>query len=229
MWADALLVLGAYLYGAFPVVYLLGRMRGFDLSKEFDMHSGLWHKVGRREGLIGIIWDIVKGGVAVVLVNWLSDFAWGTVVSVGVAVVVGEMWSIFLRFRGEKANTTSLGVSTALAYQALPFLLVPIALGAGIRTMPRFFGSRQSLNERLKFGGPPSLSLPLGMFAGFALFPLGCWVMGRPWETILAGVLIFLLILTKRLTAGLREDLKTATSSKRSILLNRLLLDRSYL
>jgi len=228
MWADALLILGAYLLGAFPIVYLLGRMRGFDLSKEEDMHLSLWRKVGRREGFIGITWDIVKGGVAVVLVDKFSDFAWGTVVGVGVAVVVGRMWSIFLRFRGEKANTTSLGVSAALAYQALPFLLVPMALGAGIRTVPRFFGSRQSLNERLKFGGPPSLSLPLGMLAGFALFPLGCWCMNRPWETILAGVLIFLLIITKRLTAGLKEDLKTATN-KRSILLNRLLFDRSYL
>jgi len=228
MWADALLILGAYLLGAFPIVYLLGRMRGFDLSKEEDMHLSLWRKVGRREGFIGISWDIVKGGVAVVLVDKFSDFAWGTVVGVGVAVVVGRMWSIFLRFRGEKANTTSLGVSAALAYQALPFLLVPMALGAGIRTVPRFFGSRQSLNERLKFGGPPSLSLPLGMLAGFALFPLGCWCMDQPWETILAGVLIFLLIITKRLTAGLKEDLKTATN-KRSILLNRLLFDRSYL
>lgn len=228
MWADALLILGAYLLGAFPIVYLLGRMRGFDLSKEEDMHLSLWRKVGRREGFIGITWDIVKGGVAVVLVDKFSDFAWGTVVGVGVAVVVGRMWSIFLRFRGEKANTTSLGVSAALAYQVLPFLLVPMALGAGIRTVPRFFGSRQSLNERLKFGGPPSLSLPLGMLAGFALFPLGCWCMNRPWETILAGVLIFLLIITKRLTAGLKEDLKTATN-KRSILLNRLLFDRSYL
>ncbi len=228
MWADALLILGAYLLGAFPIVYLLGRMRGFDLSKEEDMHLSLWRKVGRREGFIGITWDIVKGGVAVVLVDKFSDFAWGTVVGVGLAVVVGRMWSIFLRFRGEKANTTSLGVSAALAYQALPFLLVPMALGAGIRTVPRFFGSRQSLNERLKFGGPPSLSLPLGMLAGFALFPLGCWCMNRPWETILAGVLIFLLIITKRLTAGLKEDLKTATN-KRSILLNRLLFDRSYL
>jgi len=228
MWADALLILGAYLLGAFPVVYLLGRMRGFDLSKEEDMHISLWRKVGRREGFIGMSWDVVKGGVAVVLVDRFSDFAWGTVVGVGLAVVVGRMWSIFLRFRGEKANTTSLGVSAALAYQALPFLLVPMALGAGIRTAPRFFGSRQSLNERLKFGGPPSLSLPLGMFAGFALFPLGCWCMNRPWETILAGVLIFLLIIAKRLTAGLKEDLKTATN-KRSILLNRLLFDRSYL
>ena len=229
MWDDILLIFGAYILGAVPVVYLLGRLRGFDLSKEEDMHISLWHKVGRREGLIGIIWDIVKGGVAVVLVQRVFHYDLSTVVGVGLAVVVGRMWSIFLKFRGEKANTTGLGVSSALAYQALPFILVPAGIGAGIRTVPRFFGSRDSLDERLKFGGPPSLSLPLAMLAGFGLLPLGCWIMGLDWEIIIACLILFLLIAIKRMTAGLRDDLKQATGSKKSILLNRMLFDRSYI
>lgn len=228
MWDDALIIIGAYLLGAFPVVYLLGRLRGFDLSKEEDMHISLWRKVGRREGLIGITWDVVKGGVAVVIVDKCSDFGWGTVTGVGLVVVVGRMWSIFLKGRGEKANTTSLGVSAALSYQALPFLFGPIILGVCIRTLPRFFAPRQSMSERLKFGGPPSLSLPLGMFFGFGLFPLGCWIMNQPLETVIVTAIIFLLIVIKRVTAGLREDLKTATN-KKSVLINRALYDRSYI
>jgi len=227
MLADALIILGAYLYGAFPVVYLLGRMRGYDLSKEEDMHSGLWHKVGRCEGFIGIAWDVVKGGVAVAIV-WAFDLGEGVMAGVGLAVIVGRLWSIFLRFRGEKGNTTSLGVATALAYQALPFALVPIVVGAIVRTLPRMLDSSQTADERLRFGGPPSNSLPLGMLAGFALFPVGCWYTSQPWETTAAAIIIFALIAVKRLTAGLREDLKTA-SDKRSILLYRFLLDRSYL
>jgi len=228
MWDDALLILGAYLLGAFPVVYLLGRMRGFDLSKEEDMHISLWRKVGRREALIGIIWDVVKGGIAVVLLDKFSDFGWGTVTGVGLATVVGRMWSIFLKGRGEKANTTSLGVSAALSYQAIPFLLVPIALGVFIRTVPRFFASGQSANERLKFGGPPSLSLPLGMFFGYALFPLGCWFINQPGETVVVSAIIFSLIVIKRVTAGLRGDLRSAPSKTR-VIINRALFDRSYI
>jgi len=229
MWDDVLLIIGAYLLGAFPVVYLLGRIRGFDLSREEDMHISLWRKVGRREGVVGITWDVVKGGVAMVIVDRCFDFFdWGTVALVGLAVVVGRMWAIFLKGRGEKANTTSLGVSVALSYQALPFLLVPIALGAGIRTLPRFFTSGQSMSERLKFGGPPSLSLPLGMFFGFGLFPLGCWIMNQPWQTTVVAAVIFALIVIKRITAGLCEDLKIATS-KKSIIINRALYDRSYI
>jgi glycerol-3-phosphate acyltransferase PlsY len=229
MWDDVLLIVGAYLLGAFPVVYLLGRMRGFDLSKEEDMHISLWRKVGRLEGFLGIAWDVVKGGVAVIIVNQFPEyFSWGTVAGVGLAVVVGLMWSIFLKGRGEKANTTSLGVSAALSYQALPFLFGPIILGVLIRTLPRFLAPGQSMGERLKFGGPPSLSLPLGMLFGFGLFPLGCWIMNQPWETTLVTAIIFLLIVIKRITADLREDLKSATS-KKSVIINRALFDRSYI
>ena len=72
MWDDVLLIIGAYILSAIPVVYLLGRLRGFDLSKEEDMHISLWRKVGRREGFIGIMWDVVKGGVAVVIMDRFS-------------------------------------------------------------------------------------------------------------------------------------------------------------
>lgn len=228
MWDDILIIIGAYLLSAFPVVYLLGRLRGFDLSKEEDMHISLWRKVGRLEGFTGIAWDVVKGGVAVLLLDKFTGYDWGTVAGVGVAMVLGLMWPVFLRGRGEKANTTGLGISAAFSYQALPFLLGPIFLGILIRTVPRFLAPGQTLNERLKFGGPPSLSLPLGMLFGFGLFPLGCWIMDQPGELVVASAIIFILIVIKRITAGLMEDLETACS-KTSVIVNRALFDRSYI
>lgn len=228
MWDDVLLIIGAYILSAIPVVYLLGRLRGFDLSKEEDMHISLWHKVGRLEGFTGIAWDVVKGGVAVVLLDKFTGYGWGTIAGVGVAMIVGLMWPVFLRGRGEKANTTGLGISAAFSYQAMPFLLGPILVGILIRTVPRFLAPGQSMSERLKFGGPPSLSLPLGMLFGFGLFPLGCWFMGQPGEVVIASAIIFVLIIIKRITAGLKEDLKTA-SNKTSVVINRALFDRSYI
>jgi hypothetical protein len=53
--------------------------------------------------------------------------------------------------------------------------------------------------------------------------------MDQLWETTVGGIVIFLLIVAKRLTAGLRKDLETARTSKGSILFYRTLLDRSYL
>jgi len=225
MLVNILWIIGAYLYGAVPVVYLIGRLRGVDLSHEEDMHISLWHKVGRVEGFFGILWDVIKGGIAVAVVDRAIGMEDWVVAGVGVAVILGELWPVFLKFRGEKSNTTGMGMAAALVYKAIPFLLAPIVLGALIRTVPRFFRRGQTMDERIKLGGPPSLSLPLGMFFGFALFPVGCWYWDAGWERIAAGIALFVLIMVKRLTFGLTDDIKKE-GFKPSILVNRLLFDR---
>ncbi len=226
MLVNALIILAVYLVAAFPVLNLLARMRGYDISKEDDLHSALWHKVGRVEGFIGITWDIVKGGVAVAIM-YLAGLGQVMMAAAGVAAVVGRLWSVFIGWKGEKGNTTSLGVHVALAWQAWPFLFGPIILGAGIRTIPRMLDSSQPLSERLRFGGPPSNSLPLGMLGGFALFPFGVWVTGQSLPALAAGIAIFILIVVKRVTADVRKDLRDA-ADKRSIIINRIFLDRSH-
>jgi glycerol-3-phosphate acyltransferase PlsY len=228
MQVKILWIIGAYLYGAVPVVYLIGRLRGVDLSHEEDMHISLWHKVGRVEGFFGILWDVIKGGIAVAVVDRAIGLEDWVVAGVGVAVILGEMWPVFLKFRGEKSNTTGMGMAAALVYEAIPFLLAPIVLGALIRTVPRFFRRGQTMDERIKLGGPPSLSLPLGMFFGFGLFPVGCWVMDAGWERIAAGIALFVLIMVKRLTFGLTDDIKKE-GLKPSLLANRMLFDRSHI
>lgn len=228
MLVNTLWIVGAYLYGAVPVVYLIGRLRGVDLSKEEDMHISLWRKVGRVEGFFGILWDVVKGAIAVLVVDrgfHLDDWV---VAGVGVAVILGELWPVFLKFRGEKSNTTGMGMAAALVYKAIPFILVPIVIGAGIRTIPRFFRRGQTMDERMELGGPPSLSLPLGMFFGFALFPVGCWVMDAGWERTAAGIALFALIVIKRVTFGLTEDIERE-GLKAGTLVNRMLFDRSHI
>jgi len=228
MLGNILWIIGAYLYGAVPVVYLIGRLRGVDLSQEEDMHISLWRKVGRVEGFFGILWDVVKGAIAVLIVDRGLHLEDWVVAGVGVAVIVGEMWPVFLKFRGEKANTTGMGMAGALVYRAIPFILAPIVVGVLIRTVPRFFRRGQSMDERMELGGPPSLSLPLGMLFGFALFPVGCWYWDVGWERIAAGIALFGLIVTKRLTYGLTDDIKKE-GLKPDTLVNRLLFDRSHI
>lgn len=228
MLTSILWIAAAYLYGSVPVVYLIGRLRGVDLSHEEDMHISLWRRVGRREGLVGIIWDLVKGAVAVLVVDHGLHLEHWVVAAVGLAVVLGELWPVFLRFRGEKSNTTGMGVDAALVWQAIPFLLGPIIIGALVRTAPRVLRRGQSLDERLKLGGPPSLSLPLGMFWGFGLFPLGCWVMGAPWERMAAGIVLFALIVCKRVVFGLGDDIRKEGLHP-GMVISRMLFDRSHI
>jgi glycerol-3-phosphate acyltransferase PlsY len=136
------------------------------------------------------------------------------------------MWPIFLKFDGEKGNTVGIAMSGALATQAMLYALIPIVIGASIRTIPRMVQPNQSWNDRLKLGGPPSLSLPLGMAVGFGVMPIAAWYVGQPSEVVLAFIVLFILILLRRVTDGITED-KEYPARRINRILNRLLFDRS--
>jgi glycerol-3-phosphate acyltransferase PlsY len=231
MWAEVGYILGAYLLGSLPVLYIIGRLKGFDLRGE-DMHLGLWRKVGYVEGATGIIWDIGKGAMLpLVALLWLDLGV--TVASLSaLAVLIGMMWPIFLRFEGEKGNSTGTGAAGGLllgvhAPLALGLFLIPIGAGGLTRAALSLRKPDASLGERFKFSGQ-SVVMPLGMITGFALLPILSWLL-HSQDLILTWVFLgmFALIVIKRLTAGLSEDLKS-DGDKKSILLNRLLYDRSH-
>jgi len=225
VWNELALIIGSYVLGSFPFIYLLGRLHGVDLRESEDMHIALWRDVGRAQGFIGVVFDFAKGVIAVVVARAVG-FEDGWVAFAGVAAVAGQMWPVFMKFDGEKGNSTGLAMSGALDPASMLIALVPITTGFSVRTIPRLRKRDQSLDERLKFGGPPSLSLPLGMAVGFAVLPLAAWGWGRPLEMIIAFVGLFVLIMVRRVTAGLSEDLRQHTW-KNSMLLNRFLYDRS--
>lgn len=224
MSAEVALILGAYLIGSLPHLSALAKLRGIHL--EGDLHISLWRKGGRLVGTIGILLEFIKG-VTPVLVGKGLDFSLFIIALAGLAVVSGQMWPIFTRFNGEKGNSIGLAMAGALAIKPLLIALVPIAGGVAIRTVPRLLDASQPLNERLKLGGPPSRSLPLGMGIGFLLLPIVSWWLGEPLVITLCFFALFILIMIRRLTAGLRGDLEVNTNI-RGILINRLLYDRNY-
>jgi len=224
MWADIALVLGAYLLGSLPHLSFLGKLRGVDLGG--DLHISLWRRGGRLVGTIGILGEFAKG-VIPILIGKSLGFDLSIVVLAGLVAVTGQMWPVFSRFDGEKGNSIGLAMAGALAPKLLFIALVPMVIGVAIKTVPRLLDTSQSLNERLKFGGSPSRSLPLGMAIGFLLFPVASWVLGGASVITSGYIALFLLIMVRRLTAGLRGDLAVNTGIKR-ILINRLLYDRSY-
>ena len=225
MWYDIALVLGAYLLGSAPHLSGLARLCG--MSLDGDLHINLWRRAGPLVGLVGILGEFVKG-VTPVLVGKGLGFDLLVVTLAGLAAVVGQMWPVFRRFDGEKGNSIGVAMAAALAPITLCIALVPLAIGVVVKTLPGLLDSRQSLNERFKFGGPPSRSLPLAMAIAFFVLPIASYLLGEPL-VITSGfaVLFVLMIGVRRLTAGLRDDLPARTSIG-SILLNRFLYDRSY-
>ena len=237
--ADIALVVGAYLLGSLPYMILLGRARGVDLSQEEDLHMALWHKVGRLEGLSGVIVDALKGVIPIVI-GFACHLHLAAIAASGVAAVAGQMWPVFQKFDGEKGNTTGIGLVIAFtmyltatishfAYIVFIVFAIPILIGIGIKIIPRVTAPGQTLSERFLFGGPISNSLPLGMAIGFAAAPLASWCLRQPPEMTCSFLAAFIAIMIRRLTAGLSEDLKKPKTNLRSILINRLLYDRSYL
>ena len=236
--ADIALVIGAYLLGSLPYMLLLARARGVDLSKEDDLHMALWHKVGRLEGLSGVLVDMLKG-VIPIIIGFTFDFPLAVTAAAGVAAVVGQMWPVFRNFDGERGNTTGIGViialtmyltatSSPLAYVVFIIFAIPILIGIGFKIIPRFMRSDQTLSQRFMFGGPVSNSMPLGMGVGFAISPLASWCLRQPPEMTWAFLAVFVVLMIRRLTVGLSQDLKEPKTSIRRILINRLLYDRSY-
>lgn len=191
------------------------------------MHIGLWQRAGRLIGAAGVLGDLAKG-VIPILVGRGLDFELPVIVIAGLAVVTGQMWPVFVGFDGEKGNSTGMAMALTLTPGITIFAIVPIVIGLAVRTIPRLMDSTQSVNERLKFGGPPSNSLPLGMCIAFAILPLICWILKQPVVVTIGYLILFLLIMLRRLTAGIKKDLTPGADIKR-ILITRFLLDRSRL
>jgi hypothetical protein len=70
------------------------------------------------------------------------------------------------------------------------------------------------------------MALPLGVMLGYASCPVTSWIWGQPQEITLGYVGIIVLILVRRVTAGIIQDLRTSKHPL-NVIINRLLFDRS--
>ncbi|MBI4301159.1 MAG: glycerol-3-phosphate acyltransferase [Chloroflexi bacterium] len=230
MIADMALIFGAYLYGSIPFIWALARRRQVNLRIHGSRNVGgsnLWQTVGPREGLLGGLGDASKGVVPVV-VGRAFGFSPAVVALAGLAGAAGQCWPLYLKFFGGRGISACLGVMLVLAPGTMGLAAIPMVTGAIRHLLIRFRSSRgQPFRERLRLAGPPTRSIPLGVFIGFTLLPFIAWARGEPWTTILAAVGVFLIMAIRRLTADLRQDLHEAPS-RRTILINRFLFDRSY-
>ena len=121
-------ILLSYLVGAIPTSYLAGRIfRGIDLRKHGSGNLGatnLYRTLGWKYAVpVGLL-DIAKGVVPVVLFAPQVAGSQRVAAALGVAAVVGHVYSVFVRFRGGKGVATAAGVMLGLAPAAIAVLLV---------------------------------------------------------------------------------------------------------
>jgi glycerol-3-phosphate acyltransferase PlsY len=213
-------ILLAYFVGTIPLLKALAKLKHVRL--EGDYHACLIQKGGIGLGLTGILGELVKG-VIPIFAGRLLGFDINVIAVAGVSTVCGQMWPVFQGFDGEKGNSIGLSMSAALAYQPLLIALIPIATGAGVRTVKRLLKRSKTLKNLV--GGNYSYSLPLGMLIGFLVLPLASWYLDEPPGITLGFAALFVLLMVRRATAGLTHDLKE-NSNIILILKGRLLFDR---
>jgi glycerol-3-phosphate acyltransferase PlsY len=123
------------------------------------------------------------------------------------------MWPIFHRFDGGRANATGWGFALVVDPIAALIMGIPLAVAllATLLVRPR-----------------PTRLFPLASLLSFGVFPAVIWEQEGVTPAVVAGLVLLGLILVRRLTAGLRDDLATGAPLSR-VISNRALYDRSEL
>lgn len=112
-----LLCITAYLLGAIPVGYLMGKfLRGIDIRQHGSGNPGAtnaFRVLGAGPGAVTFLLDTLKGLLPVLAAVRMGSSE-ATAVAVGMSAIAGHMYTIFLRFQGGKGVATSAGVFAAL-------------------------------------------------------------------------------------------------------------------
>lgn len=142
---EALSMFTAYLIGAFPTAYLLGRLfKKVDIRQIGSGNVGgmnMYRAAGILPGLLTVLLDLAKGAVAVNLALSLSGELTVVLISSGL-VVLGHNYSIFLSFKGGKGLATSLGVFLVLSPDIILYIiLLALILSLILKDINTAFGS----------------------------------------------------------------------------------------
>jgi glycerol-3-phosphate acyltransferase PlsY len=212
---DAIAVVASYVLASISFPYWIARAKGIDL-RAFGSRklggSNLAKAVTPLHGVAGGVLDGVKGFAAVVITRALG-FPVETQLLCGLAAIAGQMWPIFHGLDGGRANATTWGFQLASDFIAFFIAWIPVIVAAVLRVTVR---------------PRPKRLLPIANLLSYAVFPAVIWEQEGVTPTVLAGIAALVLIVLRRLTAGIAEDLATGAPAAR-VILNRALFDRSEL
>ena len=209
MMSTALIIVAAYLWGAVPSAYLVGRyLKGIDVRDYGSGNVGgsnMAAHVGKWQGFLILVFDSVGKGTVPVVAAMLMNKDLAVEAGVGAAVIAGHNWSPYIRFTGGRGVATAIGV---LAGFSMWWELVAWALLIGV--------AGRILTRDVAFWT---------LVAVLAL-PVLTLVFERPpeIEITLMSVAIALLLVLKRLLANWESPLNEYSLPR--VLAYRLLWDR---
>ncbi len=134
-----IVLLASYLIGSVPFGFIIGKCRGVDIRKEGSGNIGatnVTRVVGPWWGKLCFLLDFLKGllpaGAAVILTGngTLGDPLHILPAIATLAVVIGHIYPLFLKFKGGKGVATAAGAI---------FPLCPLAVAIGLVSWALFF------------------------------------------------------------------------------------------
>jgi len=203
MVGSALVVILAYLVGAIPVAYIFGRsLKGIDLREYGSANVGasnVYRSVAHWAVVpVGLL-EIAQGVAGIMMAKFLGQDL-GVQVVAGLAAILGQAWSVFLRFSGGRGIGPSIGFMLGLTPPTLVAFIIISLLGWPLHTFPLTVGVAIALTP-----------VASAVMDGAGPVAAGCLAM--------AAIVFSKRLLTNRI--GLAADL-----DRRTVLLNRLLFDR---
>ena len=124
-------VLWTYLLGSIPTGFWLMKFgKDVDIRQHGSGNIGMtnvWRFAGAKWGIATLLLDILKGVLAVWMAGKLDPDHRGTMVLAGLFVILGNLFPIFLRFKGGKGVGTSIGVFYSLL--PIPSLIGTVVFG----------------------------------------------------------------------------------------------------
>ena len=177
MLVPILLLIAAYLIGGIPFGYIFVRLlTGKDVRSMGSGNIGatnVMRTTNRAAGILTLLLDGAKGYFAVWLMGRFTaqNIAWMSLAAV--AVMLGHVFPIFLKFKGGKAVASFVGAYLCLAPAPVAAcLLIFVAVVAY------------------------SKYISLGSILAAALFPVGVWMIMRPaWPLVAAATFCAALVI----------------------------------
>lgn len=167
----------ACLCGSLPFSVWIGRLFGKNVRTVGDGNPGATNALkagGPVVGLIAFVLDVSKAAAPVGLAYQLWGWHGWEIVPVALAPLVGSAFSPFLKFRGGRSLSVSLGIWIGLTLWEAPLvILVGLSLAFLIQTLPGLAVLVSLLSTSLYLflrGVPPQLWVILGLQALLLLY-----------------------------------------------------------
>lgn len=177
MLASVSVVAVAYLIGSVPFSFLVARAFGVeDVRRVGSGNVGatnVLRSAGKAAGALALLLDLGKGAAATAFAGWLAPGDARLAASAAVAVVIGHMYPVWLRFQGGKGVATGLGAFGPLVPRAALVGLAVFALVAvGTRyvSLGSVAGAVSLAALVLVLDGPDPTALAAALTAALVVF-----------------------------------------------------------